>query len=269
MKLAVLLSVYKDEKPDYLHQALTSIWNDQTLKPDQVVLVKDGPLTIELESVVESWQHLLGDTIEIVQLKKNVGLGAALNVGLQSVSSELVARMDTDDIALPDRFEHQVQFMDENLDVVASSGLVEEWDSELVRKLGTRLLPFSSEKLGVYAKRRSPLSHPAAIYRRQEILSVGGYPPLRKAQDYGLWSLLLTKGYKLANVGNVLVRMRAGDDLYSRRNWRQFISEFQLLNYQYRIGFIGSFDYAINISIRAVLRFSPSFVRAFLYRFAR
>lgn len=126
MKFSVLLSLYKKEKCQYLSKAMASIWSNQLLKPNQIVLVKDGLLTPELDAEVERWQAELGEVLTVVSLPSNVGLGAALNHGLLYCKYELVARMDTDDISLPDRFKLQVAFMAVNQGVAVSSGFIEE-----------------------------------------------------------------------------------------------------------------------------------------------
>ncbi|GHV72345.1 hypothetical protein AGMMS49928_29020 [Spirochaetia bacterium] len=129
MKFSVLLSVYKNEKPEYLNRALVSIWDDQTLKPDQIVLVEDGQLTSELDKVIDEWQQRLSDIFTVVNLPENVGLGAALNEGLKYCKHDLVARMDTDDVSLPDRFEKQIAFMNNNPQIAVSSAFIEEVNS--------------------------------------------------------------------------------------------------------------------------------------------
>jgi len=267
--LSVLMAVYNKELPSNLSDALASVWNAQTVKPDQIVLVKDGPLTIELEEVLDKWKQKLGETLVVVSLTENVGLGAALNEGLKRCSYELVARMDTDDVALPERFERQIDFMQINKDIAASSAILEEWNQDLTLRLSVRNLPSDPEQLATFAIRRSPLSHPLAIYRKNIVLSVGGYPPLRKTQDYALWSLLLVKGYKLANLTDVLLKMRAGNDLLNRRGLEYFRNECELLRFQRKIGFLKFHDYCLNVFSKAVLRLLPRFIRAFAYKIAR
>src|SRR5690606_14773674 len=267
--LSVLLSVYKNERPEFLDHALASIYDDQQLKPDQIVLVKDGVLTPELEAVLTAWQEKLGDVLTVVALLQNVGLGAALNEGLKHCKHELVARMDTDDVALPDRFAKQVEFMQANPDIVASSAILEEWDLGLQKKQGTRNLPLEPDAVLKFAKRRSPLSHPVAIYRKKIVLEHGGYPLLRKAQDYGLWSLLLSKGYKLANLPDVLLKMRTGNEMLGRRGWEYFKHEYRLLKYQREIGFLSYSGFIVNVLLKGGLRVAPDFVKRWAYRFAR
>lgn len=267
--LSVLISVYAKELPDYLDQALVSVWYEQTVKPSQIVLVKDGVLPVATELVIERWVKQLGSVLTVVEIEKNVGLGAALNEGLKHCKHSLVARMDTDDIALSTRFERQIDFMLSNPEIVASSAQIEEWDTNLETQLGIRKLPLSPAEVALFAKRRSPLSHPVAIFRKDIILEVGGYPPLRKAQDFALWSLLLVKGYKLANIPDMLLKMRTGNELIQRRGWGYFKQELQLYSFQKSIGFLSQRDYMINVYSKAILRLSPNFIKILIYRLAR
>lgn len=269
MTFSVLLSVFAQEKVEYLNQAIFSVWDQQSLKPSQIVLVKDGPLTPALDGLIYDWQLKLEHVLTLVSLPENVGLGAALNEGLKYCRHDLVARMDSDDVSLPERFKKQIEFMELNPDVVASSAILEEWDTDMTRCIGMRNLPVGFPVLARFAKRRSPLSHPLVVFRKGVIESVGGYPSLRRAQDYGLWSLLLVKGYKLANLPMVLLKMRAGNEMLSRRGWQYFKEEYHLLKYQKEIKFLAISDFYINVMIKLALRTSPRFIKAFAYRFAR
>lgn len=269
LSLSVLISVYANEKVDHLDQAIESIWSQQTLKPSQIVLVKDGPLPPALNASIDAWKAKLGDALTVVALPNNTGLGAALNAGLQLCDHELVARMDTDDVSLPERFERQIAFMLNHPEIAAASAQIEEWDDSMQKRIGIRPLPIDADSVAVFAKRRSPLSHPLAIYRKSVILSVGGYPPLRKAQDYALWSLLLCNGYHLANLPDTLLKMRSGHGLFSRRGWAFFKQELVLLRYQREIGFLSHFEFWQNFFLRASLRLSPSVIKRLAYRFAR
>lgn len=266
---SVLLSVYSKEDPSFLNSALESIYSEQTLIPSQIVLVKDGNLTNELDSVIDNWHRKIGDIFTIVSLEENQGLGSALNEGLVHCQYDLVARMDSDDIALPDRFAKQVVFMENNPEVAASSGMIEEWNESLSIRLGTRNLPTESNQLIRFAKTRSPLSHPATIFRKSAIIEVGGYPPLRKAQDYALWSLLLTKNYKLSNLPDVLLKMRTGKELFSRRGLDYLREEYRLLRFQKKIGFLSTREYLINIILKSGLRLAPRQLKQWAYRYVR
>jgi glycosyltransferase involved in cell wall biosynthesis len=269
MKFSVLLSIYKKENVNYFNQAITSIWNEQTLKPNQIVLVKDGPLTFELDDAINKWQRKLGKLLVVVELPENVGLGAALNEGLKHCKYDLVARMDTNDISVSDRFEKQVKFMKENRDVVVSSGTLEEWSEEFENCISKRFLPVKSDDIMKFAKIRSPINHPACIFYKHIILSVNGYPPFYRSQDYALWSLLLTKGYKMSNLSDVIYKQRAGNNLMARRGLGYFKHEINLLKFQRKIGFITNFGCMRNIVVRFVIRISPIFIKNLLYRHMR
>lgn len=269
MSFSVLLSVYNKEKPAFFYEALLSIWDHQTLNPSQIVLVQDGPLTDELNTVICEWQHKLGNTLTTVPLEYNVGLAAALNEGLKYCQHELVARMDTDDVAMPTRFEKQIAFMQQNPEIAASSAQIEEWNTELTQKLDQRNLPTEPTAVARFAKRRSPLSHPVTIFRKSAVLAVGGYPLFRKAQDYALWSLLLSRNYQLANLPDILLKMRTGNEMLNRRGWDYFKQEYQLLKYQKKIGFLSTKDFLINTLLKATLRLSPNFIKKLAYKLAR
>jgi len=269
LSFSVLLSVYEKEKPEFFNQAFESIWDEQTLKPDQIVLVKDGPLPYDLCIEISRWQGKLKDVLSIVELSENVGLGAALNAGIEACNYDFIARMDTDDISLPNRFEKQVAFMKAHPDIVASSAVLEEWSKDLSQKIGVRLLPTCPFLIANFSKRRSPLSHPLVIFRKSIVTEVGGYPPLRKAQDYGLWSLLLIRGYKLANLSDTLLKMRTGTELHSRRGIVFLKHELALLRFQKKIGFLSYSQFITNFLLKAALRLSPVFIKKIAYRYLR
>lgn len=263
--LSVLMSVYFKEKPEYLEACLQSL-AEQTLKANEVVLVEDGPISSDLKAVIKRFHKSLN--IVSVSLVENVGLACALNEGLKHCSHDLVARMDTDDIAIPNRIEKQVAFMQSNPDIAASSGFIEEFNDE-GKVVLQRTLPLEHDVLVKFAKKRSPLSHPAAIFRKQAVSAVGGYPEFRNAQDYALWSLLIVKGYKLANLPNILVNMRAGSEMMERRGYIHLKNEIQILKFMRFIGFLSIEEFITNLLARSVVRLSPLVIKRWLYRVAR
>ncbi len=264
MSLTVLMSVYFKEKPEYLEACLQSL-AVQTLKADEVVLVEDGPISSDLKAVIERFRESLN--IVSVPLNENVGLACALNEGLKHCSHDLVARMDTDDIAVPDRFAKQVAFMQANSDIAASSGFIEEFN-DAGAVLSQRALPLEHDALVKFAKKRSPLSHPAVIFRKQAVLSVGGYPELYP-EDYLLWVKLIQAGYKISNVSDVLVKMRTGEDFITRRGWRFLRGELRIYHYMYKTGFINLLAFINIVLMKSILRLSPGFIKIFLYKVAR
>lgn len=266
MKISVLISVYSEADPKQLDRALLSVWDDQTVRPDQIVLVKDGPIGEAIESVVEHWSYKLRDHMSSVGLEVNCGLAIALNEGLKACRNELIARMDADDVSMPHRFEKQIEYMEKNPDIVASSAVVEEWDANLVKVFGVRRLPLDHCELMSFSKYRSPLSHPVSMFRKSHVVALGGYPNLRKGQDFALWSLLIVSGYKLGNLSDSLLKMRAGDALLERRGLAFFMKEYELLRYQRSIGFLSRFEYVRNLLLRGLLRVLPLSIKKIAYK---
>lgn len=267
MTFSVLLSLYAKESSIYLDQSLVSIWYQQTLRPEQIVLVKDGPLTPELDSVIWRWQENLGEVMTVVGLPENVGLGVALNAGLKLCKHGLVARMDTDDISLPDRFEKQVRFMAARPEVAVCSGIIDEID-ETGKFIAQRILPLDHSQLVRFAKTRCPINHPAAMFRKEAVLAVGCYPDFYP-EDYLLWINLIRAGYRITNMPDVLVKMRTGHNFYTRRGWRFLKGEFGVYRHMYRTQFIGLFQFTVIVTLKSVLRLSPGFLKALLYKVAR
>lgn len=266
MIFSVLMSVYMKEKASNLVECLESL-ACQTLKSNKIVLVEDGEITEELKSVIEHYSGLL--PITSVKLKVNQGLASALNEGLKHCEGELVVRMDTDDVALPHRFERQVSFMKDHPDIAVSSAWIEERNNTMQEVFFLKKLPVSHDELVGFSKRRNPISHPATIFRKKAVLSVGGYPEIFP-EDYALWSLMMVRGFKFGNIPEVLLYMRTGDDFIARRGLSFFKGEIKLLKYQKSIiGFLSWRSFLINLIMRAAIRLPPPPVRRLLYKFSR
>lgn len=265
MNFSVLMSVYRKEIPSFLEECLVSLQR-QTLQATEIVLVQDGPLTPELDAVIERYSTHL--PIKSVKLETNKGLATALNVGLTHCSHELVARMDTDDVALPGRFEKQIRFMQDNPEIDVVSSWIEERGQKLEPGGFLKRVPARHEEIVKFSKRRNPINHPASVYRKSSVLAVGGYP-LIFPEDYALWSCMLVKGYRFANMQEVLLHMRTGDDFIVRRGLGFLKGELGLLRFQRSIGFLGLHDLFIYLMIRAVVRSAPSGMRKLFYAHAR
>ena len=265
MKFSVLMSIYEKEQPEFLVECLESL-NNQTMKATETVLVEDGPLPQALLDIIEKYRKSL--LIVSIKLEKNVGLAVALNEGLKACSYNLVARMDTDDISLPSRFKKQISFMHLNPNITASSAALEEFD-EYGFVFSTRNLPEKHADLVVFAKTRSPISHAAAVFSKNAVLQVGGYPLFKRSQDVALWSLLIMKGYKIANLPDKLFLVRAGADFMARNGLKNFKSEFLVSKFQYEIGFLTKFEFLRNILIRLTIAILPTLLKKVLYSYAK
>ncbi len=269
MSFSVLMSIYLKENPDYFNDAMTSIWDDQVLKPDEIVLVQDGGLTDELYKTIAQWENVLGNHLVIVDLEENVGFAKALNRGLEYCNNELIARMDTDDIAMPKRFERQYEYMRSEKDIAVCGTYIEEFDQNDSSYCNVVKLPLGGDELKKFAILRSPICHPSSMFRKSVIVKNGSYPELRLGQDYALWSVLLARGYKLSNIPEVLLKLRTNSDFFKRRGWESFKYEVKAMQIQYREGFIGLSTFTGAVTLRAILRLSPVFLKKIAYKALR
>lgn len=218
INISVLASVYKSEKPDYLDRALQSIYTDQTLKPEEVVLVQDGPLGDGLNSIISFWKQRLGDILVIIVNEQNIGLTKSLIRGIGSARGKYIARMDTDDISLPDRFEKQFQYLESHPDVDVLGGAIQEFNSEN-ENLGIRKFPLDNNSAIKYICKGSPVAHPAAMIRRQMFEDGVIYNEnYRTTQDLALWFDVLASGHKINNLPEVILKFRREQDVYRRRS---------------------------------------------------
>ena len=265
MKFSVLMSIYHKEKPEYFNRAMLSIWDEQTIKPDEIVLVQDGKLTDELYESIDVWKKKLGDIFKTIPLKQNVGLGDALNIGLQNCSYDIVARMDTDDVAKADRFEKQLKiFENSNIDICSS--WVGEFDNDENKIISCRKLSQNHEGIVKFAKKRNPINHPAAMYKKYVVENSGGYQKMMWFEDYYLWIRMILNGVKFYNIQEPLVNMRAGYRQLERRSGFKYAKEeFKFYKEIYNIGFLNKNEFFVNIITRIPIRIMPKFIIKTIY----
>ena len=264
---SVLMSLYRKENPEYLRFALESIIN-QTLKPDEIVLVEDGPLTAELYAVVEEYKEYL----TIVVNEQNLGLGLALNRGLLACRNELVARMDTDDISKLNRCEMQIKYFEEYPDTTILGGQIEEFITSPQKVVGKRIVPETDTELKEYMKKRCPFNHMTVMFRKTDVLKAGNYQDWFWNEDYYLWIRLAIDGCKFANLDETLVYTRVGADMYQRRGGdKYFKSEMAIHKLMLEKGIIDSVTYSVNCLKRLIVeKLMPNRVRGWAYKkFAR
>lgn len=264
-KFSVLLSVYVKESPGNFQESLESLFV-QTLLPDEIVLVKDGPLTHELEYLVNQYEKQYS-IMKIVYLPTNLGLGKALNEGLKYCSYDLVARMDTDDIAKPDRFEKQVQIFEEHPEVDVVGAWIDEFEKEKTEIISTRYLPEYQYEILKFAHKRCPVNHPVVMFRKSTVLSVGGYQHFPLFEDYYLWVRMLMGGAIFYNIQESLLYFRFSSDMFKRRGgWKYACDELRFQYTIWRLGFISFFDCLMNSIPRFIMRILPNLLRAKLYK---
>lgn len=200
---SVLMSVYFKEKAEYLRDSIDSMLN-QSVGPAEFVLVCDGPLTPELDAVIARYLNSeFGRLFKVIRLECNSGLGAALNIGLNECNSQFIARMDSDDISLPDRCEKELAILSTGeIDFV--SGTVLEFCDSPSNVFSCRKLPEDTESILEFAKKRNPINHPAVMFKKDAVLKSGGYQPFYLLEDYFLWIRMLSNGFRAQNDGLLL-----------------------------------------------------------------
>ncbi len=264
MKFSVLLSVYHKEKPEFLKLSLDSILF-QTLVPNEIVLVKDGPLTSELEDVINVYVEKYPHLFKIVLLEKNYGMGVAFNFGLENCTHELVARMDTDDIAVKDRFEKQIKFFTEHPEITILGGAMKEFYNEPNDIERYKFLPLEHNDIVKYSKNRCPFNHPTVMYRKSHVIASGGYK-LMEYEDYFLWVRILNANYKAANLKDILNYYRVGNDLIGRRHGFTYAKrELKFCTLALKLGFFNWLNYSKFIFFRLPLRFIPKSLLNYIY----
>ncbi len=265
MKFSVLLSVYRKEQASYLRQSLDSIFS-QTLLPDEVILVKDGPLTDELDWVVEEFV-LEYPALKVVPLTENQGLGKALNEGLKHCSYELVARMDTDDVAKPARFEKQMAVFQIHQEFDVVGAWIDEFEGDVENVISIRKLPERHEKISSFAKKRCPVNHPVVMFKKSAVVAAGGYQHFPLFEDYYLWVRMLMNGSVFYNIPESLLYFRFSPDMFKRRGgWKYAKDEFRFQCKLLGLGFIGCVEFCRNVGIRFVARIIPNGWRSLLYK---
>ena len=228
---SVLMTVYKKDNPKYFWQSLESMLT-QSVPPNEVLVVTDGPITDELQSVIDEFDKNYHGIIKEIRLNENVGLGTALKIGVPKCKHELIARMDSDDISLPDRCKLQLEAFAKNpqLDIVGYS--IKEFSDCVDNIVGERKVPESNAEIYKFAKLRDPFNHPTVMFRKSKVLSVGNYGNYRKNQDSDLWIKLLSNNAICMNLSADQFRFRFDEATYARRkNW---LNTSSLLEIRYR-----------------------------------
>lgn len=247
------MSLYIKEDPKWFKTALESITSDQERRPDEVVLVCDGPLTEELEAVITEYEIAGCVPLRAIRLAENKGLGIALKEGLEACRGDLVARMDTDDIAENCRLKLQEEYMNTHADVSACGGEIAEFinEGEIIR---VKHMPSSPDKVYKYGKTRNPLNHMTVMFRKQAVLDAGGYQHFPLLEDYHLWSRMLAKGNVIANLDTVLVNARIGSTFAERRGGKDYWDWYKKLRgLQKEWGYLNSAEYLLSLCLTFVM----------------
>ncbi len=271
-KLSVITSVYKNDRPEYVRVALDSMLVNQTIKPAEIVLVQDGPVPAELSSLLNEYECKYAGVMNIIRLEKNGGLGNALQLGTKTAKYDLVARMDSDDICLPNRFETQLAYMEQHPDCDIVGGQMTEFIGEPTNIVGKRNVPLSDNDIKEYMKSRCALNHVTVMFRKDAVLKAGNYQDWFWNEDYYLWVRMWLKGCAFGNVSDTLVNVRSGADQYARRGgMKYFKSEKGIQRYMLDNHLINRGGYIVNVTKRLIVQvLLPNSIRGWVFRhFAR
>ena len=264
-KYSVLMSVYKNENSEYFKQAMDSMIN-QTLRPSEIVLIEDGPLTDSLYEAIEKYKNEHPNLFVIIKNKENIGLGLSLNKGIACCTYDYIARMDTDDISEIDRCEKQMEILlQKNIDVVGSN--ITEYDYTMSKVVGFRDLPEKNFDIHQYLKKRCPFNHQSVMFRKEAVLNAGNYQHYLYNEDYFLWIKMSLNNCKFYNIQDSLVKVRTSPNLYARRGGLKYYkSEKQIQKFMYQKKLIGYFQYKKACFIRFIVQvIMTKKMRSFFY----
>lgn len=262
-KYSFLMSVYAKENPNYLVSSIDSMIN-QTIKPDEIIIVEDGPLTEDLYKVLDSY----GKKIKRIKNDNNLGLALSLNKGLNSCRNNLVARMDSDDISKNDRCEKQLKFFKNNPNVDIVGTWIEEFADSISNIVSIRKVPCEYSDIYNYAKRRSAFNHPTVMYKKDKVLQNGGYSNLRRNQDVDLFGRMLFSGCKAANIGESLLYFRTDNNLFKRRkSWENTKTYINTIKKFWKMGYSSYLDYLIVLFAQTCMFILPTKLQNLVYSY--
>lgn len=263
---SVLMSVYYKEKPEFLRQAIDSMFA-QTAAPDEVVLVCDGPLTPELDQVILSFEEQRGEQFRVLRLETNMGLGNALQRGIHVCENEWIARMDSDDISLPDRMEKQLAYVRSHPEVSVVGGQIVEFVDDPANPVDIRSVPLEMPQIRETLRFKNPMNHVTTLFRKSAVLAVGNYEDYPGFEDYQLWARLLAQGYQMANLEDCLCQVRVGLDMYRRRGgWRFFKNTYRMQRFLLERKLITAAQFLRNLIIRFSAAVLPNRLRGAMFR---
>ncbi len=263
---SVLMSVYAKDRPAWVREALDSVLSN-TVRPAEVLIVIDGPIPTGLQIVLTEFSEKYPQ-VKLCPLAKNGGLGAALAYGLQQCSHELVARMDADDISLPERFEKQLSYFATHPDTAVLGGQIQEIDGESLAPIAIRTVPQTDQEIKQFLRMRCPFNHMTVMYKKSAILAAGNYKPFHLMEDYYLWARMAAKGYKMANLPDIVLNARVDSAMYGRRGgWKYFKSNLAMSEKLCELKLIPLTTHAFNALVRFCVQvLMPNNVRSYFYR---
>ena len=266
MRLSVAISVCQNDSVIAFKEAIDSIIH-QTVKADEIILVADGPISDHLKSEIHNYQNHV-EELHPIYLEKNQTLGGAMRIAIETAKGKYIARMDSDDRCVANRFELQMDYLDNHPEISVVGGMISEFVDGTDETVGKRLLPLEDKDIKQYMRSRNGVNHVTVMFRKDDIIAAGNYLPYFYMEDYYLWSRMIKQGYKFANLPDVLVNVRVSKEMYARRGgWNIFKSEWNLYRFMMKQGQIGVFRFILNMLERGTVHFlMPNKLRTMVYQ---
>ena len=272
MKFSVITSVYKNDRSEYVQQAFDSLIINQNIRPSEIVIVVDGPVPDELSRLLSEYKDKYGELLNVIKLEHNEGLGNVLKLGVENAKYDILARMDSDDICLPYRFEKQLAYLKAHPECDIVGGQITEFIDSPDNIVGRRVVPCDNKDIYQYMRSRCALNHPTVMFKKKAVLNAGNYQDWFWNEDYYMWIRMMEQGCVFANLPDVLVNMRSGLNQYGRRGGlKYFKSEIGIKRLMLDKKMITRKEYLINYIERFIIQLMlPSSIRGWVFRrFAR
>lgn len=260
------MSLYAKEKPENLRECLDSLLA-QTACPDEITVVKDGPLTYELESVLNEYASRDPELYHFISFSENRGLGLALAAGVPQCRNELIARMDTDDVCRKDRFEIQLKEFEKDPDLDICGSHIAEFEDDINRIVARRKVPLEDAEIKKYQKRRDGFNHVSVMFKKSAVLKAGNYQSCMLMEDTYLWVNMFLSGCKAKNIDDYLVYVRIGKDMFERRGGLSYYKKYRQGRKKVRAtGYIGFFDYYCTLLVQLTVALMPNKLRGWIFK---
>lgn len=264
MDYSVLMCVYHKDSPDFLRTAVDSMLS-QTVPCEQFVIVQDGPLGEDLQSVIDEYTAKYPDLFTIVPLEQNCGLGIALQRGMDVCRNEMVARMDADDISLPYRIEKQLALFEANPELCLAGSSVNEFYEDPAQIESSRVVPEDFKSIRKFGRRRNPFNHPTVMFKKSAVMRCGGYADLKKRQDFDLFSRMINQGCYAMNIAEPLLLFRSNRDNYKRRkSWSYCRGYIDVMKLNRKRGYCSRWDVFVVTFGQMVMYLSPEWLMKLL-----
>lgn len=265
---SVVTSAYKNDKSEFVRVALDSMLINQTVKPTEIVLVRDGQVPEVLDKLLNEYEARYPEVFNIIRLNQNGGLGNALKLGVENAKYDIIARMDSDDICLPNRFELQLKYLELHPEVDILGGQISEFIGIPENIIGKRVVPCTNSEIYNFMKSRCAFNHMTVMFHKDAVLKAGNYQDWFWNEDYYLWVRMMIAKCKFANVPEVLVNVRSGANQYARRGGRRYYeSEKGIKKLQLENKMITKKEYLYYVAQRYILQIlMPNWLRGWVFR---